>query len=777
MNSRDKKERRTIKCTLIGLILVLGSLLSFAKSQEIKGESLISGKVTLVVNTQGMSVSLSRKAGSAIDFRTSEPLCLNLLDNSGSTTWLIGGYSSIVRSGTSLLCTGEIRTPSGSVFRFADIYSLTNTNNSYLLTRQVTLLTPSTNDVGFMSRFSLRSSSSLRENDFFIPGIWYMDNSYVSSRALAANLSDDYFIIREDRMPLPLVMMRNKHNEATITLIHSEPDGSNCLADYEAGRVIDGRIQVASLGVFSQENTAVALYYPATEGERSYIRIPGQRRGRNKPQPKRWVERFHPVQAGVRHTYKVLINLSEQFDFPKAMRHAWRAAYEDIHSQVVETDIQASYEASIKLIADWSKTTKGAPGIPFRLRLPQGELEDAEKINYQMGFVGQQLPLAYHLLRYGLLYENEEIVRKGEAMVDFWAANSLTPEGLPRTWYNTYPQPHWRRYNTYMRIASDGMVGALMAWDVMQKYGHSKPEWIKFCKGFGDWLIKYQNPDGSWYREYNWDSKPINKGKQNTTHPIRFLIDLSKATGQKKYLDVALRAGEYCYPNVHQSFAYVGGTAGNPNVLDKEAGFMAMDAFLALWDVTGEQRWIEAASQAGDFTETWVYSWNIPIPEEDTAATYPKDCTTTGFSLIATGHSGADLFMAGGPFFFYRLYLGTGDKHYADMARQLLYDTKQGMDIDGSLGYGHTGLCTEALSLAPPRGHGVNTWLPWLTYSMIEPIVKLQEAYGMMDTPTVEGAKLEELRKWDKEFGKTRGLFTGKTKLRLDTKKKAEVNP
>ena len=101
--------------------------------------------------------------------------------------------------------------------------------------------------------------------------------------------------------------------------------------------------------------------------------------------------------------------------------------------------------------------------------------------------------------------------------------------------------------------------------------------------------------------------------------------------------------------------------------------------------------------------------------------------------------------------------------HYADFARQLLHNTKQSMDTDGSLGYGHTGLCTEALTLAPShvgRGHGVNTWLPWLTHSMIEPIVRLQEAYGLMDTPVVTGQTLLRLRMKDKAYAQSRGLFS-----------------
>jgi hypothetical protein len=42
---------------------------------------------------------------------------------------------------------------------------------------------------------------------------------------------------------------------------------------------------------------------------------------------------------------------------------------------------------------------------------------------------------------------------------------------------------------------------------------------------------------------------------------------------------------------------------------------------------------------------------------------------------------------------------------------------------------------------------------------MIEPITKLQDAYGVMDTPNGVGARLEELRTKDRAFAQSRGLF------------------
>jgi hypothetical protein len=91
-------------------------------------------------------------------------------------------------------------------------------------------------------------------------------------------------------------------------------------------------------------------------------------------------------------------------------------------------------------------------------------------------------------------------------------------------------------------------------------------------------------------------------------------VDLSLATGNRDYLAAAIRAGNFCWTHIHEAFAYVGGTPDNPNVMDKEAGVLAMNAFLALHDATRDQRWIDAAAQAADFTETWQYTWNIPMP-------------------------------------------------------------------------------------------------------------------------------------------------------------------
>jgi len=172
--------------------------------------------------------------------------------------------------------------------------------------------------------------------------------------------------------------------------------------------------------------------------------------------------------------------------------------------------------------------------------------------------------------------------------------------------------------------------------------------------------------------------------------------------------------------------------------MDKESGMMAHTGFLALQDLAPDPRWVAAARRAADFAETWTYLWNVPMPSGDPAVVFPQGRATYGLSLIATGHSAADSYMADAPFMFYRVYLLTGDPHYARFSEFALYDTKLLQDYDGKLGYKYPGSQTEAMTLAPRRGHGTTSWLPWLTTTQIEPLVQLKQAFGTMDIKEIE---------------------------------------
>jgi len=690
------------------------------------------------------------------------PLAVEAVDAKGTAVWLTGAYEGITRSGGELVCMGTLQTPAGTQFRFTDVYAPLPGIAAFTLTRHVQIATPSPEDRGFSSRFSLSpvSPTAMTDCDFFAPGVWYKDNAHVPPRALASHLTDRYFFFREDRLPLPLVMLRHKRTGATLTLAHLDGDPATFAGEDGLDRIVDARLQFGAVGIQNTDGPAPTFLFPGTEGGRTYTY--GASLGGN-----RWAYRSHPVQAGVVHHYRLLIQVGRAPDFPAAVRRAWRTAYALQNPPVVRADLAKVYRDGVSLLGAYTHPYRGVISVPFAASVPDGKVVDTSS---QMGFVGQALPAAALLLQGSLEAGDAGGATRASAVVDFWAQHSPTPSGLPRTWYDIHPDGTWtwRDYHTFLRVASDGMDGALQAWNVARRHGQDRPGWLAFCRRYGDWLARAQNADGSWFREFGFDGLPAAhptdarskdpRAKDTTDHPIPFLVDLYKATGDARYRDAALRAGTFCLRSVHGPYAYVGGTPDNPNVLDKEGGMMALDAFLALYDIAQDKRWLAAAVQAADYSETWVYCWNIPMPPGDPKIVFPKNRRTEGLSLIAAGHSGSDTYMAAAPFFFYRLSLLTGDAHFRDMARLLLHDTKQLLDWDGTLGYAFPGLQTEALSLPPLRGHGTTHWLPWLTVAHLTPLIRLRDTFGSFDIAEIEKLPKSERLRRQAAFSKSRGF-------------------
>ena len=155
------------------------------------------------------------------------------------------------------------------------------------------------------------------------------------------------------------------------------------------------------------------------------------------------------------------------------------------------------------------------------------------------------------------------------------------------------------------------------------------------------------------------------------------------------------------------------------------------EAYLLLFETTGERKWLDRARVAADLAETWIYLWNVPLPADadDGRLHWKQGVPTTGLQLIATGHSLVDAYMAFDADEFARLYRHTGDEHYRDVARILLHNTKAMVALPAHP-YDLRGLGwqQEHYSFAPPRGLGLHRlWLPWVATSQLNGIFGLME--------------------------------------------------
>jgi hypothetical protein len=178
----------------------------------------------------------------------------------------------------------------------------------------------------------------------------------------------------------------------------------------------------------------------------------------------------------------------------------------------------------------------------------------------------------------------------------------------------------------------------------------------------------------------------------------------------------------------------VGGAIDNPNITDKEAGMLSMEAFLSLYDSTKEMKWLERAKTAADFAESWIWIWNVPMPpdQDDAKLHYKKGVPTVGVqSITAQVSGGVDEYLDWAVPSYAKLYNLTKEEHYLDVARVLLHDTKSMVALPGrqydvkGIGWQQEGWTMGQGSRRGISGH--RFWLPWISANHLYGMAGLEE--------------------------------------------------
>lgn len=361
---------------------------------------------------------------------------------------------------------------------------------------------------------------------------------------------------------------------------------------------------------------------------------------------------------------------------------------------------------------------------------------------------------------------------KGRTMLDFWASSKIMSTTLPSVWWDpnngdTTASGAARNYPSFLRCFVDGMEGMLDACVYAKKNNVAGYEsWEAAVLKVGSWMAENQNEDGSYYRAYETNGTVCTRtdeatwqgtSKLNTPVAVRFLVRLYEYTGEQKYYDAAVKAAEFSYNNLYlDREKYVGGTPDNPNTVDKEASIYALYCFDAAYELTGEEKCLEAAEHAAISALSWVYCYDFAVPSgSDADINTFADGGVSGFSLIATGHSGADNYSSVLYYEFYKLYLHTQDIFYLNAAYFLQQNTKLSSDYNGEVGYAFRALCPEATGVADFSlgGGGSRLWLSWCGVVNIQPIVYMRSTFGEADISALADMDLTALQAQIESYG------------------------
>lgn len=737
--------------------------------------AMVSGDVTLTVNqTEDGSFYLSYQAYGETLNGTPDTNPAIFIDTNKEFYFK---YTHVTSDGQTLVAQAEVTaSPSSVVFAITDTY-YSKGNGEFELQRNISVkeLGDKPYTAGFYSSFGLQTSTeNILDNEYFIPTVMYRGN-FLPEGNIPSGLpqSDDTdFFYREDRITLPVVMSRRKSDGLTTTVIHKDSKCTTVLNDCR-GVIVDENYQFGGVGFAKRRDGKVTtlVTFPGNDTRRDGM---GERR--------------HPIDTRFdRHAYTVYYKISKTDSYAQAVDTAWNLSFALYNPQIYEEQLPQAYTGIMETVNHYYMEPPGevkAPGFPWSVNLTDFSLI---KDTYELGFVGAQPVAGYALFREGVETENEEYKKRGNQVLNFWALKSLSDLGLPKSRFAALNGTWDSWAYTSIRQACNGMAGLLNAWCFAQRNGINRPAWISACQQFGDFLVENQNEDGSFYLEYqpfqvvNGKHPAGNQNKFTTTCSLRYLVELYIATGDERYRETALRAAEYCYENIHKKYIYAACVIDNPQTIDSESGQQALNGFLAVYDLTKEAKWLEAAEQAAIYTASWTYMYEVPVEIDQTAETdWPKDRSIVGQHLIAIGHSAADLGFAWSSFVYYRLYLLTGKEVYLHIARVSAHNTKQSMNLRGELYSGQPeGLQQEAFTVRtsnnPRRTNSVMQALTWNFAAHLDPMIRFKDAFGTCDLEAVEKMPKSEVLEMNERYSHYQSSDYGQELSVLDLHGKADV--
>lgn len=720
-----------------------------------------------------------------------KPVQIEVFRGKDIVDYLACGYQSVQKRSNAVVAMAKVVGEDEAGFGVEDRWTI---SGDVLSVVRKAMVTGTEHGAGFYSAIRLSTGPAVkwRNSEYFSPGLLYGKPHTVPwAPGGSLHYRAKYFSIREDFLSAPLFGILF-HNGSWVAELDPTPNGATTLAETTAPAttpIIDGRIRFGALDARKAPGGGIEIGFrmPGTTDEFSGGFFGGGAGSSGATPVVR--RRYHPVKEGFTQDYQVRFRFGRSGSFGEMERDAWRWAWRTLKPRIMSLNVKVVYRTLIDNLANRVVSVDGRAGIPFVIDAVSGrpgsfrpvllmkmirrrnpafaerfdprhptphvatlakwaksigidmdpkaaELELWPKIT--MGFCGKNIEAAGQFL----MESDHDRSPRGRRMrkLGLMIINSflhldpmspaLSGEGFD---IHTGKASAVRGKPSFsLRATGEGMRAMFDAYRRERAHGRLHPSWLAWVKSYCDWLLTKQRPDGSFPETFQGGTGSVIDSSGATSYAaVPVLVRMTRETGDKRYLNSAIRAADYIWTNYGRKCVFIGATGGD--VADKESGMLSMEAFLDLYQYTKNSAWLTRAETAGNYAESWIWIWNVPMPigAEYSKLGWKPGVPTVGVTGIASNGPGAvDEYLDWATSCYARLYEYTKDKHYLYVARVLLHDTKTMLALPGrTYDLKGPGWQQEHWMMGPgPRGVGAHrTWLPWITVNHLHSITGVKQ--------------------------------------------------
>lgn len=365
---------------------------------------------------------------------------------------------------------------------------------------------------------------------------------------------------------------------------------------------------------------------------------------------------------------------------------AWKLNYRDV--QMCYTPERVKELDLLFIRSMWIQRFNGLIG--FRNGVNWDEQEGnwhKHTQNFEIGWCGQNGAQSCAMLDHYIETGDEDSLHKALSTLDSWDKYAFLPNGLMYVKLTT-PVDHLDSImnGTIFTVLDTCNLGTgatyfFRAADLCEKAGHPRPNLEKRAYGLCDFFVRAQCPNGEFAKSYFVDGSIDSAHGSIAAFVIPPLFEAYKRSGDKKYLDSALKGLDFYLSEFNKGGCTTAG-ALDSNCIDKESGAPVLRSAMIAYEVTKEQKYLDSALDLAYYLATWQYHYSVEFPADSQLALHKVD--TYGSTAVSAAHNAIDHY---GIYYipeYLKLAEITGNDIWRQRARALWYNGIQ-MLSDGTL--------------------------------------------------------------------------------------------
>ena len=360
--------------------------------------------------------------------------------------------------------------------------------------------------------------------------------------------------------------------------------------------------------------------------------------------------------------------------------------------------------------------------------------------DWQIGWTGGMMS-TYPLLFAGNAQSRQNVIRN----FDWLFPNGISPSGFywdsgkeGTIWYGgDIRNPQSKNWHL-VRKSGDAVWNIVKQFMLMDKMGIPvKASWKEGNQRVCDAFVSLWKKNHQLGQFVDSETGEICVGGSSSGGIVPAALALASSYYHNpEYLKTATEIADYYNLNFTQKGITCGGPGDALQNFDSESAYGLVESYVAMYEYTGEKRWLAIAENSAKQFATWVVSYNYKFP--DTSAYNKLGMHTTGtvYANIQNKHTAPNICTSSG-LGLLKLFRYTGNPFYIDLLKDIAHGTTQYLSHPKrSLGGMPNGYISERINMGDWEGPGtIGYILPLSTWAETSLMLTTIEIPGLYVQP------------------------------------------